>query len=107
MVAELGGLADYLLLLSRGDLVLSGDMDEILTGHLFYVGPRAVAPPGPGHVLGASHAERQSSFLVELPDSADRPAVAEPWITRPVTLEELVLAYLEANQKRMAAEVAA
>lgn len=99
VVAELSGLADHLLLLSRGELVLSGDVDDLLGRHLSYVGPRADAPPGPGRVLGSGHTERQSRFVVELPDPTDRPTVAEPWTTRPVTLEDLVLVHLEANNK--------
>ena len=107
VVTELGGLADYLLLLARGELVLSGDVDEILGQHLFFVGPRTIAPPGPGRILSASHTERQSSFLVELPDPADRPVVAEPWLIRPATLEELVLVHLNAQRKQSAVEAAA
>ena len=106
VVAELGGLADYLLLLDRADLRLSGDLDDILNRHLSYVGPRADAPPGPGTVLRASHTDRQSSFLVEL--DGDRPVITEPWVTRPVTLEELVLVHLDAGKTRpQLAEVAA
>ncbi|RZQ62388.1 ABC transporter ATP-binding protein [Amycolatopsis suaedae] len=100
VVAELGGVADRLLLLARGRLVADGEVDRLLGEHLHYVGPRADEPPGPGEVIEARHEERQSTFLVRL--AGGTPVVAEPWITRPVTLEDLVLARLAASRKEAA-----
>lgn len=102
VVAELGGLADHLVLLSRGRLVLGGDLDRVLDRHLRYVGPRSDAPPGPGDVLQAAHTDRQSTFLVRLPGDAVRPTVAEPWRTEATTLEDLVVAHLRADRKAAA-----
>ncbi|MBN6039200.1 ATP-binding cassette domain-containing protein [Amycolatopsis sp. 195334CR] len=93
VVGELSGVADHLLLLSVGRLVLAGELDDLLARHVRYTGPRADAPPGPGVVLEAAHHTRQSSFLVELPGGAPRGS-AEPWTVRPVNVEELVLARL-------------
>ncbi len=95
VVAELGGVADYLMLLDAGSLLTSGDVDDMLTSHHRYVGPRSDQPPGPGTVVEASHAPHQSSFLVALPPGERPTRVAPPWTVRPVTLEELVLAHLE------------
>jgi ABC-2 type transport system ATP-binding protein len=98
VIAELGGVADHLLLLSRGALLVDSEADDLLTEHVYYAGPRSTQPPGPGSVIKASHTKSQSSFLVRL-DPTERPTtVAEPWTTRPVTLEDLVIAYLEADR---------
>jgi ABC-2 type transport system ATP-binding protein len=97
VVAELGGVADHLLLLADGRLVLSGDVDELLDGHRHYAGPRSATPPVSGEVVHASHAGGQSTFLVRGVEP-----VAEPWTVRPVTLEDLVLATLE-NARAVAA----
>jgi ABC-2 type transport system ATP-binding protein len=100
VVTELSGVADHLLLLAGGRLLVDGDVDELLTRHVTYLGPRADAPPGPGVVLTASHTERQSTFLVRLPDGTSPPPVAEPWLTKPVTLEQFVLAHLASSGGR-------
>jgi ABC-2 type transport system ATP-binding protein len=96
-VAELTGLADRLLLLARGRLVLDDDLDDVLDRHVRYVGPRADTPPGPGAVVLRTHTDRQSTFLVRLPDGVDRPAVAEPWRRESPTREEIVVARLRAD----------
>jgi ABC-2 type transport system ATP-binding protein len=89
VVAELSGVADHLLLLADGRLVMSGDVDDLLAEHRVYAGPRSDEPPVPGEVVQASHAGGQSTFLLHAGDPVD-----EPWTTRPATLEELVLAKL-------------
>ncbi|MEV0678279.1 ABC transporter ATP-binding protein [Actinosynnema sp. NPDC050436] len=99
VVAELAGVADYLLLLAGGRLLAGGDVDELLTRHASYAGPTADAPPVAGAVVQARHTGTQSTFLVELPGGQSRPAVAEPWVQRPVTLEEYVLAQLAVTRK--------
>jgi ABC-2 type transport system ATP-binding protein len=93
VVAELSGVADHLLLLADGGLVLSGDVDDLLAAHRVYTGPRSAEPPVPGEVVQASHAGGQSTFLVH----GDEP-VDEPWTSRPATLEELVLATLSGDR---------
>jgi ABC-2 type transport system ATP-binding protein len=99
VVAELGGVADHLLLLAHGRLVVDGDMDELLSAHVQYVGPRAEHPPGPGEVVEARHHAAQSTFLVRLPGETRPPDLAEPWTVRHVTLEDFVLAHLAAARK--------
>ncbi|HJP78192.1 MAG TPA: ABC transporter ATP-binding protein [Pseudonocardiaceae bacterium] len=102
VVAELGGVADHLLLLSRGTLLVDNDADDLLTEHLYYVGPSATEPPCDGEIIKASHSKNQSSFLVRV-GPADQPAsVAAPWTTRPVSLEDLVIAYLESDRANAA-----
>lgn len=92
VVAELSGVADRLLLLAQGELLVSGEVDELLGSHISYVGPVSSAPPGPGEVVFARHTGGQSQFLMR---SSTPVSVAEQWVSRPVSLEDLVLAHLE------------
>lgn len=103
VVSELGGVADHLLLLAHGRLVVDGDMDELLGAHVHYLGPPAEHPPAPGEVVEARHRAGQSSFLVRLPSGTRPPSVAEPWTVRPATLEDFVLAHLAATRKETVA----
>jgi ABC-2 type transport system ATP-binding protein len=97
VVTELVGVADHLLLLAAGRLLVGGNVDDLLARHVRYLGPRADEPPGPGEVVHATHTERQSTFLVRRPDDTPAYPVAEPWLSRPVTLEEFVLAHLSTS----------
>ena len=99
VVAELSGVADYLLLLAHGRLLVGGDLDELLGGHVRYTGPRSDVPPALGEVVQQRHSDNQSTFLVRLPEDRPRPVVAGPWVERPPTLEDYVLAQLEATRK--------
>jgi ABC-2 type transport system ATP-binding protein len=103
IVAELSGVADYLLLLAHGRLLAGGDLDELLTGHVSYTGPRSDVPPALGDIVEARHSGAQSTFLVRLPEGQPRPVVAGPWVERPPTLEDYVLAQLEATRKGLGA----
>ncbi|MFJ6675340.1 ABC transporter ATP-binding protein [Actinosynnema sp. NPDC091369] len=99
VVAELSGVADYLLLLAHGRLLAGGDLDELLDRHVSYTGPRSDVPPALGEVVRAVHTGNQSTFLVELPEGRPRPVVAGSWVERLPTLEDYVLAQLEATRK--------
>jgi ABC-2 type transport system ATP-binding protein len=97
VVAELAGVGDYLLLLSRGRGTLDGDVEELLAQHARLTGPRADAPPVEGEVVQAQHTERQSTFVIRTLLGPDTP-LAEPWKAQPLTLEDLVLAYLKPHR---------
>jgi ABC-2 type transport system ATP-binding protein len=109
IVAELSGVGDHLLLLDAGRPVLTGDVEELLAGHLRFTGPRADRPPTPGTILQAQHAERQSSFVVRLPGAGVAPPVVAPgWTAQPISLEQLILIHLRASdQERKELEAAA
>jgi ABC-2 type transport system ATP-binding protein len=109
IVAELSGVGDHLLLLDAGRPVLTGDVEELLTRHLRLTGPRADRPPAPGAILRAEHTDRQSTFVVQLPDAVVTPAIVAPgWTVQPLSLEQLILTHLKASdQTRKRLEAAA
>jgi ABC-2 type transport system ATP-binding protein len=96
VVAELGGVVDYLLLLAHGKLLAGGDLDELLAAHVTVVGPRADKPPVPGEVVQERHQDDQSSFLLKV---EGKPVVTAPWTVRSVSLEDYVLAQLAVTRK--------
>ncbi|MDQ1484601.1 MAG: type transport system ATP-binding protein [Actinomycetota bacterium] len=98
VVAELGGVGDYLLLLAHGRPVLDGDTEELLADHVRLTGPKARTPPGQGAVVHAQHAERQSTFIVRLPQGPALPIVAPGWRVESITMEDLILAYLKTSR---------
>lgn len=91
VVGELERVCDYLILLQRGQVQLAGDIDDLLAGHRMLTGPRVDTTDGVEGVIAATHGSRQSHLLVR------RPAGLAPhpkWEANPVSVEDLVLAYL-------------
>jgi ABC-2 type transport system ATP-binding protein len=99
VVAELAGVGDHLLLLNQGRCMVDGDVEELLGQHARFVGPRADAPPVEGTVVEAHHTDRQSTFFMRTLLGPETP-VADSWKSQPVTLEDLVLAYLTTPRTR-------
>jgi ABC-2 type transport system ATP-binding protein len=97
VVAELERVCDHLVLLAAGRVRLAGEVDELLASHRLLTGPRsdpAAVGQIPG-VLRVSHGDRQTTLLVGGAADQQRPAVHPNWQAHPVTLEDLVLAYLQ------------
>ncbi|MFJ9840502.1 ABC transporter ATP-binding protein [Kitasatospora sp. NPDC101155] len=97
VVAELAGVGDHLLLLAHGRNILDGDAEDLLAQHLRLTGPRADRPPVEGEVVHESHTGRQSTFTVRTLLGAATPLEAPGWTGHPVTLEDIVLAYLKTS----------
>jgi ABC-2 type transport system ATP-binding protein len=98
IVTELTGIADHLLLLAAGELVLDGAVDDLLAAHVRRTGPADLAHPRSAEVIAAEPAGRHSSYLARLP--TNEALVADPrWPIQPVTLEELVLGYLKRSTR--------
>jgi len=92
VLAELERVADYLILLSRGRVQMAGEVDDLLAGHRILTGPAAEAGNfAERPVVHVSRAEAQAHLLIRA--AADDP-VPPGWEAHPVSLEELVLAYL-------------
>ncbi|MFI9364354.1 ABC transporter ATP-binding protein [Kitasatospora sp. NPDC053057] len=97
VVAELAGVGDHLLLLSHGRDILDGDTEDLLAQHLRLTGPRSERPPVEGEVVHRTHTARQSTFVVRGLLGAATPLDAPGWTAHPVTLEDIVLAYLKTS----------
>ena len=56
MLAELERVADYLIVLSRGQVQVAGEVEDLLAGHRMLTGPAAevVATPNPSCLLYTS-----------------------------------------------------
>jgi len=92
VLTELERVADYLILMSRGQVQVAGEVDDLLASHRMLTGPAAEADRYTERpVVQASRAAAQAHLLVRAP--ADDP-VPPGWEAHPVGLEELVLAYL-------------
>jgi len=93
VVAELERVADYLIVLSRGQLQVAGDVDELIAGHHVLSGPASEADFYAGRLapVYVRRAANQAHLLVRMNGAATVPA---GWKASPVSLEELVLAYL-------------
>jgi ABC-2 type transport system ATP-binding protein len=92
VVAELERVADHLIVLNSGRVAMSGDVDVLLDAHRLLTGPtdQVAVAAAEVAVVHARAAARQTHLLVR-PGSASLPP---GWQSRPVGLEELVLAYL-------------
>jgi ABC-2 type transport system ATP-binding protein len=92
VLAELERIADYLILMSRGQVQVAGEVDDLLASHRLLTGPAAEADRYTERpVVHARRAEAQAHLLVRA--TAEDP-VPPGWEAHPVGLEELALAYL-------------
>ncbi len=92
LIADLERVCDYLVVLVAGRVAVSGEVDALLASHRRLTGPRKdpAAMPANQAVIEASHVDRQSTLLVRTEDPILDPA----WTVTPVTLDDLVLAYM-------------
>jgi ABC-2 type transport system ATP-binding protein len=92
VLAELERVADYLILMSQGQVQVAGEVDDLLASHLVLTGPAAEADQFSARPLvHVRRAAAQAHLLVRA--TANDP-VPPGWEAHPVGLEELALAYL-------------
>src|SRR6266436_3607757 len=91
VLAELERVADYLILLSRGQVQVAGEVDDLLARHRLLTGPAADTDKYAERlrVVHARRAEAQAHLLVRTNGVAD--PVPDGWESHHVGLEELVL----------------
>jgi ABC-2 type transport system ATP-binding protein len=92
LVADLERVCDYLVVLVASRVRLAGEVSELLATHHRLSGPRrdpGTLPAGQ-EVITESHTGKQSSLLVR----TDGPVLDPAWTVTPVSLEDLVLAYM-------------
>jgi ABC-2 type transport system ATP-binding protein len=94
VLAELERVADYLIVLSRGQVQVAGEVEDLIAGHRVFTGPAAETGRHPERlrVVHAQRAGAQAHLLVRTTAPAD--PVPPGWQCRGAGLEEIVLAYL-------------
>jgi ABC-2 type transport system ATP-binding protein len=92
LVVDLERVCDFLVVLVRSHVRLSGDVTDLLGTHWRLSGPRRdpATLPSSMEVVEASHTERQSTLLVR----TSEPLLDPSWNVAPVTLDDLVIAYM-------------
>ena len=97
-LAELERVADYLIVLSRGQLQVAGEVDDLLASHRVLTGPAAEADEcAEGLPSSRPNAPRRRPTCWSGPAGRTLSDPVPPgWEAHPVTLEELVMAYLRA-----------
>jgi ABC-2 type transport system ATP-binding protein len=92
LVADLERVCDYLIVLVASKVQLTGAVEELLASHHRLSGPRRdprTLPAGQ-EVIEASHTDKQTTLLVR----TSEPILDPAWMVKPVSLEDMVLAYL-------------
>lgn len=92
LIADLERVCDYLVVLVASRVQLAGDVGALLASHHRLSGPRRDPSTLPANqeVIEARHTDKQSTLLVR----TEAPVLDPAWIVKPVSLEDLVLAYM-------------
>jgi ABC-2 type transport system ATP-binding protein len=95
LVADLERVCDYLVVLAGSQVQLAGEVAALLAAHRRISGPHRDPRtlPAAMQVIEQSHTGRQSTFLVRCQDPVLDPA----WTVTPVSLDDLVIAYMGAE----------
>ena len=92
LVADLERVCDYLIVLVGSRVRIAGEVAALLGSHRRLSGPRrdpATLPAGQD-VIEQSHTDKQSVLLIRTSEPVHDPA----WTVTPVSLEDLVIAYM-------------
>ncbi|MEV5745432.1 ABC transporter ATP-binding protein [Microbispora rosea] len=92
VVSDLEETCDWLIVLNAGRLQVSGDIEELLDGHLVLTGPDEASMAGT-QVVSASRTGRQVCMLVR-----GAPPLDPRWQARSPGLDELVMGYLRSPE---------
>ena len=93
-LADLQRVADHLIVLNQGRVRLAGDLEQITATHRLLTGPRGPhAVGGFGQVITARQFAHHSQLLVRT--ATQNTAMHPEWQAQPVSLEEIVLAYMQ------------
>jgi ABC-2 type transport system ATP-binding protein len=109
LIADIERVCDYLIVLTASRVRLAGETEELLATHHRLSGPRRDSDslPVSWEVIEESQTGKQSTLLIRTSDPVLDPA----WTVRPVTLEDMVLAYMSqprdtAHARRPGLEIA-
>ncbi|MBT2230269.1 ABC transporter ATP-binding protein [Nonomuraea sp. NEAU-A123] len=106
LVADLERVCDFLIVLVDSRVEVAGEVDKLLATHHRLTGPRRDPDrlPADQDVVSARHTDRQSTLVIR----TDAPIHDPAWTVSRLSLEDLVLAYMEkhtADNRRIALEV--
>jgi ABC-2 type transport system ATP-binding protein len=92
LVTDLERICDYLVVLVDSRVRVAGELDELLKSHHRLSGPRRDLRtlPADQTVIQSSETDKQTKLVVR----TAQPLLDPAWTVRPVTLEDLVLAYM-------------
>jgi ABC-2 type transport system ATP-binding protein len=92
LVADLERVCDYLIVLVASRVRVAGEVSALLASHHRLSGPRRDPGtlPAAQEVITESHTDKQSNLMVR----TDEPILDPAWSVKPVSLEDLVLAYM-------------
>jgi ABC-2 type transport system ATP-binding protein len=92
LVADLERVCDCLVVLVASRVRVAGEVSDLLASHRRLSGPRRDpgSLPAGQEVITESHTDKQTSLLVR----TDGPVLDPAWAVKPVSLEDLVLAYM-------------
>jgi ABC-2 type transport system ATP-binding protein len=92
LVADLERVCDYLVVLVGSQVRLAGDVADLLASHYRLSGPRCDPAnlPANQQIIEQSHTDKQTTLLVR----TDGPILDPAWIVKPLTLDDLILAYM-------------
>jgi ABC-2 type transport system ATP-binding protein len=92
LVADLERVCDYLVVLVASRVRVAGEVSDLLASHHRLSGPRRDlgSLPAGQEVITQSHTDKQTSLLVR----TDGPVLDPAWAVKPVSMEDLVLAYM-------------
>ncbi|MFZ0164804.1 MAG: ABC transporter ATP-binding protein [Trebonia sp.] len=92
LVADLERVCDYVVVLVASRVRVAGEVSDLLASHHRLSGPRRDpgSLPAGQVIITESHTDKQSSLLVR----TDGPVLDPAWAVTPVSLEDLVLAYM-------------
>jgi ABC-2 type transport system ATP-binding protein len=105
LLTDLERVCDHMMILARGRFRLVGDTAEIVDTHKVLIGPRERAGTisGVAEILHQNTTERQATLFVRL----NGPIIDPAWMVNQVSLEDVVLAYLDAGRTTDAVELRA
>jgi ABC-2 type transport system ATP-binding protein len=92
LITDIERVCDYLVVLTGSRIRVAGEVSDLLASHYQLSGPRrdpGTLPDGQ-EVIGESHTDRQTNLLIR----TDAPIHDPAWTVKPVSLEDLVLAYM-------------
>ncbi|MEU7005122.1 ABC transporter ATP-binding protein [Nonomuraea sp. NPDC046570] len=106
LVSDLERTCDYLIVLVDSRVQVAGQVEDLLSTHHRLTGPRRDPDqlPADQHIISASHTDRQSTLIIR----TDTPIHDPAWTVTQLTLEDLVLAYMDqrtTDNRRVALEV--